>query len=154
MSQSTDIPTPYDTADAVPFGGVKVALLMNGQVLTIHRDQKPGLPYAGLWDLPGGGREDRETPLATATREIQEELGFSLNPGSLQWSKMYPPHPGSNLPNWFMAFAITQPTVDSIIFGAEGQRWQLQNLDDFIQSDQAVPFLRSRLADCLRALGQ
>ena len=46
------------------FIGVKIALLTNAdRLLVIQRDNKSGLQFAGLWDLPGGGREGQETPL-------------------------------------------------------------------------------------------
>lgn len=46
-----------------PFSGAKIALLCDGQLLTYQRDDKPGIPWPGLWDLPGGGRESDESPL-------------------------------------------------------------------------------------------
>jgi 8-oxo-dGTP pyrophosphatase MutT (NUDIX family) len=39
---------------------------------------------AGGWALPGGGIEPEESPAAAAIREIQEELGFVIEPGALQ----------------------------------------------------------------------
>jgi len=35
------------------------------------------------WELPGGGLEAGEDPLAAATRETKEELGIDLTPGRL-----------------------------------------------------------------------
>jgi 8-oxo-dGTP diphosphatase len=155
MQQPANTSPPENSAHATTdFGGVKVALLLDGHVLSMQRDQKPGLRYASMWDLPGGGREGQETPLQTATREIQEELGFVLDASALRWSKAYPPSDDSNLPTHFMAFAITQAIVDTIVFGTEGQRWQLYTLDDFMQSDQVIPFLKSRLATYRRAMEQ
>ncbi|WP_162869177.1 NUDIX domain-containing protein, partial [Escherichia coli] len=45
------------------FGGAKIALLCDGRLLVYQRDDKPGIPWPGMWDLPGGGRENGETPL-------------------------------------------------------------------------------------------
>ena len=42
------------------FQGVKVALINNGKVLTILRDNKPNIPYPNMWDLAGGGREKED----------------------------------------------------------------------------------------------
>jgi 8-oxo-dGTP diphosphatase len=146
---------PHDPPDPTPdFGGVKVALLLGDHILAIQRDQKPGLRYAGLWDLPGGGREGQETPLQTATREVQEELGFTLETNALLWSKTYPANADTRYPTCFMVLAITQPMVNQISFGTEGQRWQLYRLGDFMESDQVIPFLKSRLAAYLQAADQ
>ena len=39
------------------FTGCKIALICEGQILTILRDDKETIPYPNMWDLPGGGRE-------------------------------------------------------------------------------------------------
>jgi hypothetical protein len=46
------------------FVGCKAALFCGDALLTYLRDDKPGLPWAAKWDLPGGGREGSETPEA------------------------------------------------------------------------------------------
>ena len=49
------------------------------QILLFLRDDKPGLPYRNMWDVPGGHAEDGETPEQCIVREMQEEMGLSLN---------------------------------------------------------------------------
>lgn len=39
---------------------------------------------AGGWALPGGGVEKGEAPADAAIREVQEELGFAIEPGALK----------------------------------------------------------------------
>jgi 8-oxo-dGTP diphosphatase len=63
---------PWDGAD---FAGAKLAALVDGHILTYRRDHKPGIPWPGLIDLPGGGREGDESPSACVLRELQEEFG-------------------------------------------------------------------------------
>ena len=60
------------------FGGAKIALLCDDRLLVYQRDDKPGIPWPGLWDLPGGGRENGETPLQCVQRETQEEFGVAI----------------------------------------------------------------------------
>ena len=38
------------------------------------RDDKPGIPYPNMWDLPGGHLEKGEEPREGICREMQEEL--------------------------------------------------------------------------------
>jgi ADP-ribose pyrophosphatase YjhB (NUDIX family) len=48
----------------------------DGRLLLQLRDDKPGLPGAGLWGFFGGHVEDGERPSAAFLREMEEELGW------------------------------------------------------------------------------
>ena len=47
-----------------------------GKILVTSRPS--GSPYAGLWEFPGGKREEGETLEACLLREIKEELGIKI----------------------------------------------------------------------------
>ncbi|MFA6010416.1 MAG: NUDIX hydrolase [Desulfobacteraceae bacterium] len=47
-------------------------------LLLFLRDDKPGLPYANMWDIPGGHVEDGETPDECIVREMKEEIGVDI----------------------------------------------------------------------------
>ena len=49
------------------------------QILLFLRDDKPGLPYRNMWDIPGGHVEDGETPEQCIVREMKEEMDLTLN---------------------------------------------------------------------------
>jgi 8-oxo-dGTP pyrophosphatase MutT (NUDIX family) len=57
-------------------GGI-VLLRADGAALLQHRDDKPGLPHAGLWVFPGGHCEGVEPTEECARREFLEETGYS-----------------------------------------------------------------------------
>lgn len=59
-------------------GGI-VLLRSGGAALLQHRDDKPGLPHAGLWVFPGGHCEPGETLEHCARREFFEETGYRCN---------------------------------------------------------------------------
>lgn len=52
----------------------------DGRILLIRRSQPPG---AGLWSLPGGRVEPGETDHAAVIREVGEETGLTVRPGTL-----------------------------------------------------------------------
>ena len=49
------------------------------QILLFLRDDKPGLPYRNMWDVPGGHVEDDETPEDCIVREMKEEMDLDLH---------------------------------------------------------------------------
>ena len=54
------------------YTGCKIALIRDGRILTILRDDKPTIPWPNTWELPGGGREGDETPFECAARGVFE----------------------------------------------------------------------------------
>lgn len=61
-----------------------------GRVLLARRDGSSDL--AGLWEFPGGKREPGETPEQALVRELQEELGVTVEvgPALMQVPQQYP----------------------------------------------------------------
>lgn len=55
----------------------------SNRLLLFLRDDIPGLPYANMWDIPGGHVEEGETPEQCIVREMKEEIGISLDRFSL-----------------------------------------------------------------------
>ena len=49
-----------------------------GEFLLYLRDNKPGIPFPGYWDLIGGHVEEGETPEEALVREVREELDIEL----------------------------------------------------------------------------
>lgn len=133
------------------FNGAKLALLCDDQILVYQRDDKPDIPWPGLWDLPGGGREDGETPARCALRELEEEFGLVLDETRLTWGRCYPPRQPGYLPSWLFAGQLDGAEIATIRFGDEGQHWRLMTLADFLAHPQGVPHLQQRLRDYLEA---
>lgn len=129
-----------------PFTGAKAALICQGRILTYQRDDRPGLPWAGLWDLPGGGREGGEGPVDCLLREVWEEFGLRLRPTRLIWSRAFPAmdHPGQI--GWFFAGPLAADEIASVRFGDEGQHWQMMPLDLWLARPDAVGPLQARTA--------
>ena len=131
------------------FTGCKIALICDGRILTILRDDKPTIPWPNLWELPGGGREGDESPFECAAREVHEELGIHLNEDCLLWGKIYPSVIFEGKQSVFMVGQLRQEQFDNITFGDEGQGYKLMPIEEFLKSKQAVPQLQGRLRDYL-----
>jgi 8-oxo-dGTP diphosphatase len=60
--------------------GIAAIILENdaGEFLLYLRDNKPGIPFPGYWDLIGGHIEEGETPEEALVREAREELDIDL----------------------------------------------------------------------------
>ena len=129
------------------FTGCKIALICDGRILTILRDDKDDIPCPNMWELPGGGREGTESPFECAAREVYEELGIHLDEDCLLWSKIYPSVIFKDKQSVFMVGQLRQEQFDNITFGNEGQGYKLVRLEEFLASDRVVPQLQERVRD-------
>ncbi len=125
------------------FAGAKIALLQGGRVLALLRDDRPDIPFPAHWDLPGGGREGAERPLACALRELDEETGLRLAPCRVLWRRAVRRDDG-RLTHFFVG-AITPTEIAAIRLGDEGQGWSMMPIGRFLHHPRAVPHLRRRL---------
>ena len=83
----------YEVDESVPFA--VAVLVIDGDDVILSRQYRYPL-RRWIYDLPGGGGREGETPVAAAMREVEEELGiipvdlrplhtFSMNPGRSAW---------------------------------------------------------------------
>jgi 8-oxo-dGTP diphosphatase len=136
--------------DGLPFGGAKIAAILGDALLVYARDDKPDIPFPGMLDLPGGGREGNETPAECVTRELFEEFGVALPVDRLHYHRAYRLTDGITISHFFAAH-LTDDEVANVRFGDEGQDWALMPLTDFIADADAVPRLRDWLGHYLAA---
>lgn len=127
----------------MPFAGAKLALFIGTRVAVIRRDDIAGIPWPDYLDLPGGGREGGETPLACALRETREELGLVVPVPVVTWGKRFTEGGGDK---WFFAGHLPEEVASQIVLGDEGQSWQLMEPQMFIAHPKAVPHFQTRLA--------
>lgn len=131
------------------FSGCKIALLCDDKLLTILRDDISTIPWPNMWELPGGGREDEETPFECVQREVFEELGLKLEEAEIAWAKEYQGMLDPDKTSIFMVGAITQEEFACIIFGDEGQTYQMMDVSQFLSDKKVIPRLQARLRDYL-----
>ncbi len=132
------------------FGGAKLAALLGESLLVYRRDDKPDIPFPGLLDLPGGGREGNENPAECALRELHEEFGILVATDRVHYHRAYLLGDDATVSH-FLAVHLTPEEVDTVRFGDEGQDWALLPAMDFIADEDAVPRLRDWLGHYLAA---
>jgi 8-oxo-dGTP diphosphatase len=127
------------------FVGAKAAFFCGASVLTCLRDEKPGLRWPGLWDLPGGGREGAESPEDCLLRELWEEFGLRLALDRLIWRRVFPSIMDAARASVFFGGWISREEIGSIRFGDEGQGWELMPVEGFLAHEKAVPEMQRRV---------
>ena len=131
------------------FQGVKVALINNGKVLTVLRDNIPNIPYPNMWDLAGGGRENEESPYETMRREVLEELNIDIPESNVVWVKHYESVTKPGKKSVFMVANISDHQIESIKFGEEGQRYKMVSFQEFLDNKDVIEQLKHRFLDYL-----
>jgi 8-oxo-dGTP diphosphatase len=126
------------------FTGCKLAYIFECKLLVYKRDDRADIPFPDLWDFPGGGREEDETPEECVLRELQEEFDISLPESRFTYKKKVINHL-NNGNAFFFVVNGKQSEIDAISFGDEGQYWKLMAIDDYMAHPKGIPALKSRL---------
>jgi 8-oxo-dGTP diphosphatase len=134
------------------FHGAKAALFLGDQIVTLLRDDKPGLPWAAMWDLPGGGVEEGESPLQAIIRETWEEVGLHVTAGDIALRQDWPSASRADLNSAFFVIRLPADRAADLRLGDEGQEIALMEPAAFLAHPQAIPFLKLRLIRAMETL--
>lgn len=129
------------------FQGVKVALINNGKVLTILRDNIANIPHPNMWDLAGGGRENEESPYETMRREVHEELNIDIPESNVVWLKYYDSITKPGNKSVFMVANISDYQIENIVFGNEGQGYKIVAFREFLEDKNVIDQLKNRFLE-------
>ncbi len=125
--------------------GAKIAVLCGDLMVTYLRDDFVGIPNPGQWDLPGGVREPGETALDCALRETREEFAIDVPRQAILHAERYykfQPHLTDAV---FLVAQVPQALIDAIVFGDEGQCWEMMPVRRFLDHKNAVAELQAAL---------
>jgi len=126
------------------FGGCKLAYIINDELLVYRRDDFPEIPFPGLWDFPGGGRDGDESPEECVLRELKEEFSIAFPESRLIYKKKVNSHSNIGSSFFFVAHGL-ESEVAAITFGNEGQYWKLMPVTEYLSHPEAIPVLVNRL---------
>ena len=104
---------------------VAVALIKNKKVLFQERPSEKSMPF--LWELPGGKIQIGETPEIALIREVNEELGISINSVDLR-SLTFISHAYKDF-NLLMPVYICKKWIGNI-FPRENQKFKFFNRNE------------------------
>jgi len=131
------------------FHGAKLFLICEDELLVYRRDNKPDIPFPNRLDLPGGGRENGETPEECVLRELVEEFDLRLQSDRLIWRKQYENWRKDGSQSFFFAANISNEEIDTITFGDEGQHWMMMPVQEYLESPDSIEQHCERLRDYL-----
>ncbi|MEO1398681.1 MAG: NUDIX domain-containing protein [Pseudomonadota bacterium] len=134
------------------FDGGKIALLFDGAVAVLRRDNISSIPWPNRIDLPGGGREGSESGVCCVLRETREEISLRLAPERVVWARLFSRSDGQL--TWFCVARLYQFEPDRMRLGDEGQSCWMMPVADFLQSAESIPDLQVRLRCALSELGE
>lgn len=135
---------------ATNFIGAKVMLFAGDQLIVLQRDHAPGIPWPGLLDFPGGGREGLESAQDCVLRETFEETGLRLDPTGLRFVHNRPTRGSYGV---FYAYHGPPALLDFVRFGGEGDGWLHMAPRAYVGSDQAIPPFAEILSNYLESIG-
>lgn len=145
--------TWYGPGFDAPFDGAKLAILSRGRIVVLLRDADPDIPFPDMWDLPGGGREDEESPLDCVLRETEEEIGLRLDPDAVGWGRRYSAIPPDAVETWFFVMRDDSIEAEHLQLGDEGQCLELMPVEVYLDHPRVIPHMAERLRHYLAEEG-
>ena len=133
------LPTMYGTAAAL-FESV------DGEILLVKPNYRP------LWSLPGGVLEENEPPHVGCAREVQEELGLSVDLGRLlvvDWVAANGDQPRPLVAFVFDGGVLASAAEEIVLQESELDEWRFVPADNV--GEYLPPWTASRVAAALRA---
>lgn len=148
----TPPPAPDSLSPADGIVGTKLVLLRGDRLLVCLRDDYDHIPFPAHWDLPGGGREQGETVVECALRELHEEFGLTLTPDRLLVRVDFDSLVTLGWRSAFFGGWLTRAECSAIRFGDEGQEWRMMPLAEYGSHPRAVPHFPWRVRRLVAAL--
>ena len=119
------------------FHGVKGLVFIDEKILVYRRDNKTK-SFPLCIDLPGGGKENNETPFATFKRELKEEFNLKLAESDVVYAKQYLSAMDESKESYFIVTKNLSAQKTDIALGNEGLEYYLMSVDEYLKLNDAI----------------
>jgi 8-oxo-dGTP diphosphatase len=137
----------------IDFQGVKGLVFLGGKIIVFRRDNNTK-NFPLQIDLPGGGREDQESPFETFKREVNEEFGINIEKKDIVYAKKYQSILDLSKDAYFFATKSLNIKENQIVFSDEGLEFFLVTPQGFINTKDGVRRQQDKVAYFLENYGK
>ena len=133
------------------FHGVKGVIFIREKILVYRRDIRT-TSFPLCVDLPGGGKENNESPLATFKRELMEEFGIKINSTDVVYAKKYISVMDPMKESYFIVTKPLDIKEDDIVLGDEGLEFMLMDPGEYLKLSDGIKRQQNKVAEYLDAI--
>ncbi len=133
-----------DTFRKIDFNGSKGLVFIDDKILVYRRDDKTNNSPMCI-DLPGGGRENNETPFECFRREVREEFGIEIQQCEIEFSCTVNSAIEPGKKSFFIVAKTRRYGMDDIVFGNEGLEWMMMTPEEFIKRPDGIERQQKRV---------
>ena len=130
------------------FHGVKGVVFLHDKMLVYQRDTKT-FNFPLCIDLPGGGKENHESPFETFKREVFEEFGITVNQSDIVYAKKYKSAFDQTKESYFIVTKPLNIKESDIIFGDEGLRFFTITPEEFLVLSNGIERQKKKVREYL-----
>ncbi len=137
----------------IDFHGSKGLVFIGEKIIVYRRDGKTDrFPFH--IDLPGGGKEENETPFETFQREVKEEFGIEVQEKDITYAKQYVSSVDPTKEAYFIVVKPKDIQQSQIVFGDEGVEYFLVTTEEFLNFSDAIERQQKKVIDYIESLKQ